>query len=103
MTYFILLTSIRSFDVTTVNPNKLSKKFHRGAHKTELHISKLFHPDNQEIFVVFFYQETPEEEKILFEWYYEPRRVRGPPIGNHWYKRSSSRRAAATAYLLKKL
>jgi hypothetical protein len=102
MTYFILLTSIRSFDVTTVNPNKLSKKFHRGAHKTELHISKLFHPDNQEIFVVFFYRETPEE-KILFEWYYEPRRVCGPPIGNHWSKRSSSWRAAATAYLLKKL
>jgi hypothetical protein len=102
MTYFILLTSIRSFDVTTVNPNKLSKKFHRGAHKTELDISKLFHPDNQEIFVVFFYRETPEE-KILFEWYYEPRRVCGPPIGNHWSKRSSSWRAAATAYLLKKL
>jgi hypothetical protein len=66
MTYFILLTSIRSFDVTTVNPNKLSKKFHRGAHKTELDISKLFHPDNQEIFVFFFFIRRLQKKKRFY-------------------------------------
>jgi hypothetical protein len=56
MTYFILLTSIRSFDVTTgaeavYSPNKISKK---NFSQTELDVSKLFHLDNQEIFVFFF-------------------------------------------------
>jgi hypothetical protein len=67
MTYFILLTSIRSFDVTTgaeavYSPNKISKIFFS---QTELDVSKLFHLDNQEIFVFFFVRRLQKKRFYL--------------------------------------